>query len=105
VSDIAANDSNRLAPQGHVSKTWVKQFLARSLLHLEPGALFHEELLELCGSLAGGRGSDGLEMDEHGHSHGRKLIIGGAICSSLPVGVAAYTLHRYLLRKKSIVLN
>ncbi len=72
----------------------------------EPDYFFTEGLMDLCYSLVSGQEAvlAGAELEAPAkRSH--KLLIGSAICSPLPVGVVAYTVKRYLGKRRSMVLG
>ncbi len=100
MSTTLKDERSRLLPE-RVSKAWVRQFLRDNLIHRDPDLLFGETLLDLCYSLMG-EGAGVLEVEDPLAGKGRRYVMA---IGSLPVGVAAYSLHRYLLKKRSVALD
>jgi hypothetical protein len=76
------------------------------LVPREPNPEFSRRLEELCESM----GAEELFWAEHelrvGGTGRRNIIIGGAICSVLPfMGVAAYAIRKYLLRRRVVPMG
>ncbi len=84
-----------------------RRFLERHMVQQEPDYFFTEGLLDLCYSLVSGQAGAlaVAEEPEMPAKRVRKLLIGGAICSPLPVGVVAYTVKRYLGKRRSMALG
>ncbi len=82
-----------------------RRFLERHMKPQEPDYFFSEGLLDLCYSLV--REPAGIpiaaEELEMPVRRGRKLLIGGAICSPLPL--VAYTVKWYLGKRRAMVLG
>ncbi len=81
-----------------------KRFLDRYLVPQEPDYFFAQGLLDLCYSLVSGQ-PGALALEAEPVRRNRRLLIGGAICSPLPVGVVAYTLKRYWGKRRSMALG
>ncbi len=83
-----------------------RRFMERHMAPQEPDYFFTEGLMDLCYSLQSGQdvalADAGLEMPP---KRTRRLLIGSAICSPLPVGVVAYTVKRYLGKRRSMALG
>ncbi len=82
-----------------------RRFIERHMVPQEPGYFFAEGLLDLCHSLVSGQAgvpvfAEELELPVR---RTRKLLIGSAICSPLPVGVVAYTVKRYIGKRRAIL--
>ncbi len=81
-----------------------RRFLERHMTPQEPDYFFADGLLDLCYSLV----REPAELPaavEMPARRGRKLLIGSAICSPLPVGVVAYTVKWYLGKRRAMVLG
>ena len=80
--------------------------LVKSVLQpLEPGPEFSRHLEELCESMGAWElfSSERDHREEDGH---RRIIIDVAIFSALPfVGVAAYAIHKHLLRRRVVPIG
>ncbi len=84
-----------------------RRFLERHMVEQEPDYFFADGLMDLCYSLVSGQ-AGALAVAEELEMPGkrvRKLLIGSALCSPLPVGVVAYTVKRYLGKRRSMVLG
>ncbi len=82
-----------------------RELLKRYLRPLEPDAHFARRLEHLCRSM----GAEEMFCDqkEWREKAGRKgYLIGGAICSALPfLGVAAYAVSKYVLRRRVVPIS
>ena len=87
---------------GHRDTLWM---LRHFLVSMEPDPVFSRKLEELCHSL-GGDEFLWRESESQAYSNGRRgIIIGGAIFSALPfMGVGAYVLGKYLMRRRVAVV-
>jgi hypothetical protein len=77
--------------------------LRRFLVPMEPDPEFSRRLEEMCRSM-GGDEFLRREWESNAYTRGRRgMFIGGAIFSALPfMGVAAYALGKYLVRRRVI---
>lgn len=100
------NEHDLATGRGKLQYRDTRRMIRNYLVPLEPNPDFSQRLRELCSCMGAGE-LFRWEWESKVEGIGRKgIIIGGAICSALPfVGVAAYAIRKYVLRRRVVPLG